>query len=59
VAACESAVSSGQSIRSNHSSQQGGGSQNNKIAFHLNISPRLTPIAHICGLTADTSAPAM
>jgi hypothetical protein len=31
-------VSSGQSIRSNHSSQQGGGSQNNKIAFHLNIS---------------------
>jgi hypothetical protein len=38
VAACESAVSGGQSIRSNHSSQQGGGSQNNKIAFHLNIS---------------------
>jgi len=38
MTACESAVSSGKSIRSNHSSQQGGGSQSNKIAFHLNIS---------------------
>jgi hypothetical protein len=38
VAASESAWSSGQSIRGNHSSQQGRDTQSNKIAFYLNNS---------------------
>jgi hypothetical protein len=37
-ATSESAGSRGHSIRCNHSGQQGCGSQNNKIACHLNIS---------------------
>ena len=52
MAACESAVSSGKSIRSNHSSQQGGGTQNNKIAFHLNNSIADPAIPHISGSAA-------
>jgi hypothetical protein len=35
VATSESAVSGGQSISGNHSSQQGRDSQSNKSAFHL------------------------
>jgi hypothetical protein len=38
VAPSKSAVPGGESIRRNHSGQQDRGGQNNKIAFHLNIS---------------------